>query len=223
MIDLLRRTAGVITRAQRCGSHISRTVISFIAALVAASSVELQAQAPGGWPTYPIKTAPAELRPAIQHGELILLSIQNAVLSELSRELDEGGPAGAFQVCHIAATSLIYRLRGEGVAAGRTSARLRTPSNAPRAWAAPVVARYATASAAGVDGFVVDLGSRIGIMRPVAHRAICAPCHGLDEQLDPRVRTELKDRYRGDLAIGFKEGDLRGWLWAELPKNPPQR
>lgn len=58
------------------------------------------------------------------------------------------------------------------------------------------------------------------MMRPIAHRAVCAPCHGLEEQLNPAVRVELKDRYRVDRAVGFKEGDLRGWLWVELPKNP---
>jgi hypothetical protein len=220
MIDLPPITAGVTTRARKASRQVSRRMTFCLAAILTVSGVVIHAQAPREWPTYPIKTAPAELRPAIQHGELIILSIQNAVLSELSRELGEGGPAGAFQVCHIAATSLIYRLEREGVAAGRTSARLRTQSNAPRAWAAPVVARYATGPAAGVDGFVVDLGSRIGMMRPVTHRAICAPCHGLEEQLDPAVRAELKSRYRGDLAIGFKEGDLRGWLWVELPKKP---
>jgi hypothetical protein len=66
---------------------------------------------------------------------------------------------------------------------------------------------------------VVDLGTKVGVMRPIAHRASCSPCHGLDSQLTPKVRAELKDRYPKDHATGFKEGDLRGWLWVEVPKK----
>jgi Protein of unknown function (DUF3365) len=172
------------------------------------------------WPTYPIKEAPAALRPTIQHAELIILSFQNATSAELTRELTAGGPGDAIRTCHLSATSLTQKIgREEGIAAGRTSARLRTPSNAPKPWAAPIVNQYATAKAASVDGFVVDLGERVGVMRPIAHRAICSPCHGVDEQLNPKVRAELKDRYPKDRATGFKDGDLRGWIWVELPRK----
>lgn len=202
---------------------MSRISVCLLGALMALS-LAAQAQAPQEWPTYPIREAPAELRPAIQHGDLLILSIQDAVLSELTRELTEGGPARAIQVCHMSATAAINRIgRDEGIAAGRTSARLRAPSNAPSAWAAPIVARHADRRVAGVDGFVVDLGARVGVMRPIAHRAgVCSPCHGIDEQLDPGVRAELKDRYPLDRAIGFKEGDLRGWIWVEVPKKWPR-
>ena len=175
---------------------------------------------PREWPTYPVKEAPTQLRAAIQHADLIIVSMQNATSVELTRELTAGGPGDAVRVCHLAATTLSQRVgREEGIAAGRTSARLRTPSNAPRAWAAPVVKQYENAKASSVDGFVVDLGERVGVMRPIAHRAVCSPCHGLEEQLNPRVRAELKDRYPKDQAIGFRDGDLRGWIWVELPKK----
>jgi hypothetical protein len=199
---------------------MSRIFVCLLGALMSLSVVVPQAQAPREWPTYSIKEAPAELRPAIHHGDVIILSIQDATLSELTRELTERGPAGAIQVCHMSATTLIHRIgREEGIAAGRTSARLRTPSNAPRPWAAAIVARYADSKAAGIDGFAVDLGTRVGVLRPIAYRPVCSPCHGLEEQLTPRVRAELKDRYPKDRAIGFKDGDLRGWLWVEVPKK----
>lgn len=178
------------------------------------------AQPAGEWPTYPIREAPAALRPAIQHAELIIVSVQNATSAELTRELASGGPGDAIQRCHLSATALIHRIgREEGIAAGRTSARLRTPSNAPKPWAVPIVKQYADSKAASVDGFVVDLGDRVGVMRPIAHRAICSPCHGLEQQLNPKVRLELKDRYPKDQAIGYRDGDLRGWIWVELPKK----
>jgi hypothetical protein len=172
------------------------------------------------WPTYPVKQTPADLQPAMRRGELVILAIQGATSRELASELASGGPGDAIRVCHLSATSLIYRLgREEGIAAGRTAARLRTPANAPRPWAAPIVKQYANAKAASVDGFVADLGDKVGVMGPVVHRAVCSSCHGVEEKLDPRVRGELKERYPADRATGFKDGDLRGWIWVEVPKN----
>lgn len=172
------------------------------------------------WPTYPIKQTPTELQPAMRRGELVILAIQSATSRELTTELASGGPGDAIRVCHLSATSLIYRLgREEGIVAGRTAARLRLPINAPRPWAAPIVGQYANAKTASVDGFVVDLGDKVGVMRPVVHRAECSPCHGVQEKLDPRVRAELRDRYPADRATGFKDGELRGWIWVEVPKN----
>jgi hypothetical protein len=199
---------------------MSRILVCVVGAALSLSMASPRAQTPHEWPTYPIKEAPAELRPAVQRGDLVIASIQNAVLSELTRELTERGAGGAILVCHMSATVISTRLaREEGMSAGRTSAHLRTPSNAPRPWAAPIVARYANSPAAGLDGFVVDLGTRVGVMRPIAHRRACSPCHGVESQLTPMVRAELKDRYPKDHATGFKEGDLRGWLWVEVPKK----
>lgn len=44
------------------------------------------------------------------------------------------------------------------------------------------------------------------------HRAICSPCHGVEEKLPPSVRAEVKDRYPRDRAVGFKER----WRLAKL-------
>lgn len=198
----------------------ARVIVYMTGALLSLCIAATHAQSVPKWPTYPVKQAPAELQPAMRRGELVILAIQNATSAELTSALGSGGPGDAIRVCHLSATSLIHRLgREEGVAAGRTAARLRTPVNAPRPWAAPIVAQYANARAASVEGFVVDLGDKVGVMEPVAHRAVCTPCHGVEENLDPRVREELKDRYPADHAIGFKDGDLRGWIWVEMPKK----
>jgi Protein of unknown function (DUF3365) len=199
---------------------MTRLVALLTGAALSLSIAVTRGQAVREWPTYPIKQAPAALQPAIQRGDLVIISIQNATSSELTRALTAGGPGDAIKVCHLSATTVTQRIgREEGIAAGRTSARLRTPSNAPKAWAAPIVKAYADAKAADVDGFAVDLGDRVGVMRPVAHRAVCTPCHGVEEKLNPRVKAELKDRYVVDRATGYKDGDLRGWIWVEVPKQ----
>lgn len=166
-----------------------------------------------GPPIYPVDDAPASLRPAIQRGDLAIVALQSAILTELSRELGRGGAVAAMSFCHLDAAGHSRRIgREEGIVAGRTSDRLRNPSNAPKPWAAPIVARYAGTPAAGVDGFAVDLGDTVGVMRPIAHRRMCSTCHGPGEALNPAVAAELKTRYPRDRATGFREGDLRGWF-----------
>lgn len=198
---------------------MTRLRLAFVAGgLLTAGSIPA-AQAPQGPPAYAIRDAPAALQPAIQRAQLVVVSLQNALLSELTRELTHGGTAAAIKSCHLDATDAAYRVaRERGVAAGRTSHQLRNPLNAPRPWAAPIVARYAGRAARDVDGFVVDLGDRIGVLRPIAHQPMCGGCHGDEAKFDQKVRAELKERYPVDRATGFHDGDLRGWFWVEVPK-----
>ena len=198
---------------------MSRTFLAFVVTGVVFAAGGA-VQNPPEWPTYRIAESPPGLRLAVQHGDLVIASIQSALLSELTRELDQGGTAGAIKSCHLDATSAAYRIaRAEGVVAGRTSDRLRNPTNAPRPWAAPIVQRYAGARISELDGFVVDLGDRIGVLRPIAERPICAGCHGPIEDIRPSVRKELADRYPADRATGFRQGEVRGWFWVEIPKR----
>jgi hypothetical protein len=114
----------------------------------------------------------------------------------------------------------IQRLaRAEGIAAGRTSDRLRNPANAPRAWAAPLVTANAGRLARDIDGFAVDLGNAVGVLRPIAERPMCASCHGPAAKMAPAVSAALEARYPADRAVGFAEGEIRGWFWVEVPKR----
>lgn len=178
------------------------------------------AQATREWPTYAIAEAPESFRPALHRGDLLIVSLQSALLSELRSALANGGPSRAIGSCHLDAIAVAQWIgRRDGVAAGRTSARLRNPTNAPRPWAAAIVARHAEARAAGIDGFAVDLGDRIGVLRPIVEQRMCESCHGPLSTIDPGVRARLAELYPVDRATGFQEGDIRGWFWLEMPKT----
>jgi hypothetical protein len=164
--------------------------------------------------------APAELKYYVSRADLVVAAMQDALRRELTQALEAGGPAHAVNACHIDVIGVTQRVgRESGVAAGRTGDRLRNPTNAPRAWAAPIVRSYAGRAARDVDGFAVDLGDAVGVLRPIAHREMCASCHGPADRLDPAVRTVLADRYPADKATGFREGEIRGWFWVEVKKN----
>jgi hypothetical protein len=46
---------------------------------------------------------------------------------------------------------------------------------------------------------------------------MCAGCHGPAAGISQAVRTELADRYPSDRAVGFADGEIRGWFWVEIP------
>lgn len=189
------------------------------AAIVAASRPPAAQPVSAAWPTYTVVAAPPEWRHTISHGDLIIAAVNASLRNELGRDLPSGASI-ALTSCHIDTIAVETGVaRGEGVVVGRTSARLRNANNRPPPWAAAIVARHATDRASKIDGFVVDLGDRIGLLRPIAHRPICDPCHGRAEQIEPAVLAELRRRYPADRALGFRSGDLRGWYRVELPKR----
>ena len=74
---------------------------------------------PGAWR---IADAPAALKDPISRADLIVASLQDALLRELTHALEQGGPEFAIQSCHIDVVGAIRRVeRRPGTAAGRTS------------------------------------------------------------------------------------------------------
>jgi hypothetical protein len=184
------------------------------AALLTAS---LAAQSP--YPTWRIAHAPDEVRPAIANADLIILTMQNEVLRELNTALTRGNAPTSLAFCHVDVEGVIRRIGAEGVSAGRTSDRLRNPGNAPRPWAAPLVAAHAGRPAKSIDGYAVDLGEKVGVLRPIVEQPMCGGCHGTPDRLAPGIPLVLKQRYPADRATGFRDGEIRGWFWVEMPKR----
>jgi hypothetical protein len=194
---------------------------SFVVLLVAGvvGTAAFAQQSMPSFKSWSIRDAPPELRTTMSRADSIIVTMHDAMLRELNDGLARGGPAAAISSCHLDAIGVSQRVaRGEGIAAGRTSDRLRSPTNAARPWAAELVQANAGRLARDVDGFAVDLGDKVGVLRPIAHRPTCAGCHGLSDRINPAVRQVLADRYPADRAVGFAEGEIRGWFWVEMPK-----
>src|SRR5262245_292571 len=114
---------------------MTRSGLALLAAGILLSADMPAAQPVRPFPTYKISQAPPELRREIQRADLVIVELHDAMLAELSRELDRGGPAAAIRACHVDTTSAAYRAaRGEGINVGRTSDRLRAPTNRPQPW-----------------------------------------------------------------------------------------
>src|SRR5918995_1327599 len=100
--------------------------VVLLGTLLLVPAARAQAPLPAG--TWRAPDAPPELRYPLSRADLIVASMQDALLRELTDAMRTGGPAFAIKSCHIDVVGIIPRIaRYEGVAAGRTSDRLRSP------------------------------------------------------------------------------------------------
>lgn len=196
---------------------MKKSVITFALAAQVATSTTGAAQ-PREEPSYRIDEAPARLTAGIEIADAAIRALQQRLSARLLDEMKKGGPARAISVCRDEAQALTAEIaRVQGVRVGRTSDRLRNPGNAAPSWAERFVEASAGRKAASVEATVVDLGDRVGVLRPIPTAAPCLQCHGRAERLSADVRAFIKSAYPKDRAVGFDAGDLRGLIWAEAP------
>lgn len=189
------------------------TLAAAVPALLAQDGV----QAPA---SYSPADAPAALKPAVERAMQTFDALQAALSKRVMEEMAAGGPPRAIVVCRDEAPVLTSRIAADaGISIGRTSDRLRNPSNAPRPWARAWVERASGRKAAAVEPVVVDLGRTVGVLRPIGTIGVCTTCHGSDARRPAAIQQVLSTHYPGDRATGFEEGDLRGFFWAEVPKT----
>jgi hypothetical protein len=174
--------------------------------LLLALAAAQQAAAPA---RYDPDRVPAGLRPAIARAERAI----RAAACAAERRFGEGDPDANASDCEDASEVA-------GATVGRTSGRLRNPRNAPPAWARSYVADTDGRKAAEVPAAAFDLGDRVGLLRPVEVRRRCLACHAAPERLEAGTRAWLARAYPEDRALGYALGDLRGFWWAEVPKDP---
>jgi hypothetical protein len=155
----------------------------------------------------------------IARAEQAMNELQSALLAKLKAAMDGGGPAAAVEVCRTDARTIADAVaRKQGIELGRTSHRLRNPANAPRPWARVVVEGSSAAKASSEQIRIVDLGDRVGVLRPIGTAEACTRCHGAADEVRRHIGATLAAAYPEDRATGFAAGDLRGWMWAEVPK-----
>lgn len=177
----------------------------------------------GGEPearVYAIDDAPESLESEMQAANDAMVALQTALLEALTSELGREGALGAIHVCRDQAQSITARVaREQGIDMGRTSHRLRNPANRPRPWVEPFVTEGAGKRQDELQAQLVDLGDRVGLVRPIGTLEMCTRCHGNEDDIAPAVREAIVEAYPQDRATGFSVGELRGWMWAETAKD----
>jgi hypothetical protein len=172
-----------------------------------------------GWPIVEVSALTelqmAQKSRAMEAGK----ALGGRLLGELEEALDSHGPADAVEVCRALAPLIAAEVGMEhSLALGRTSFRLRNSANTPPAWARDSV----DAMTPGPLHFAGP-GGELGMLMPILLQAECTMCHGTDDQRSDEAMDAIRRLYPGDEAVGFSEGDLRGWLWVEVPAEVGDR
>lgn len=127
----------------------------------------------------------------------------------------EAGPEQAIEVCKDSAPAIAEELSVGGVVMGRSSHRLRNPSNEAPDWVVPIMKSCVDAGSDCTAVAVELSGERVGYVEPIMMQPLCQVCHG--SAVAPDVRAVLEREYPMDQATGFEVGELRGVFWAEFP------
>jgi len=152
----------------------------------------------------------------------LVATATNTMMAELLGELEAalasgGGPAG-IEACRLKAPEIAAHVSEQyGIKIGRTSFRLRSPANMSPAWA-----QRAVAELVAEPTYLAGPGGELGALLPIRLRAECEMCHGPAESITEDVRRAIDTFYPNDQAVGFVEGDLRGWIWVEAPPGAPE-
>ncbi len=98
----------------------------------------------------------------------------------------------------------------------RTALKYRNPANKPDAIDKEVMYRLQAVN----DGkpVAVDMGNKYRVYKPLQMKKPCLLCHGDMNKMTPQVQNMIKTKYPHDLATGFKLGEFRGVVVAEIPK-----
>lgn len=142
--------------------------------------------------------------------------IGKTLVGELTQKMGTDGPVAAIEHCRLRAPEALTAASADlaGIRIGRTSHKLRNPSNAAPSWA--------EATVAGADGkphaFAAPEG-KLHVLLPIPIQPPCLVCHGAKETLSEELQQELLANYPHDQATGFQAEDLRGWFWVEV--DPP--
>jgi hypothetical protein len=159
---------------------------------------------------------------AERDAELLSLgdSITRIAFMELSAELtaamSEKGVPHALQHCNTHALNITKEVSFRYKAAiSRVSDRYRNQANAANEMETTLMKEYRQQILAGnkpVHQLIHTSDGKTIYYKPILLQPQCMVCHGSKEQIGAENMLIIKNLYPGDLATGFKEGDLRG-LW----------
>ena len=160
-------------------------------------------------------TIPAEA-PETGRGAELLKPFKNELQGALRAGLSQG-PDEAIGVCKTRAPEIAESLSTDGVRMGRTSHKLRNPSNTAPEWVGPILEAYLSDPASRHPREIALPEGRFGYAEPIMIKTVCLACHG--ENVAPEVASRIAEHYPNDRATGFKNGDFRGLFWVEYPAH----
>lgn len=148
--------------------------------------------------------------------------ITQATFKELSGHLMQqmklGGPEQAIPFCNIQAMPITSKMAKKyDVTIKRTSDKIRNIDNKATTRELEIIKKfqYDLQEKIEIKSMVeIDNNKEKHFYAPIIVNSKCLSCHGkLKEGLSIKTDSLVKSLYENDLAVGYKDGDLRG-IWS---------
>ena len=170
-----------------------------------------------------------EQEKAVEIGSKLAGIVMDTLRNALMAAMQEGGPMEAVKVCNTKALIITQLVAGSSpvkVDIKRTSLKYRNPRNKPNEIESKALEYYQDKIADRAEipmNYVQKVSDKDGIhfyyYRPIKIMPFCLACHGDEKTIHPGMKPILKQLYPDDLAIGYKEGDLRGLLRVRIDEK----
>ncbi len=144
---------------------------------------------------------------------------QSKLSGILVNEISNRGTVSAIKECSITAQELTTDFGTEyGVSIRRVSFKNRNVLNRPDEFESRVLMMFDSLNStrslnAETEYFEItqSRGRKTArYMKPIIVQPFCLNCHGGAKDISKEVQWEIRSRYKSDLAVNFKSGDLRG-------------
>jgi cytochrome c553 len=165
-----------------------------------------------------------DLTPVKQEGIKYIKMLGSALKGELKQHLqaDKSG-LEAVNFCATKAQAITAEVNAKlpkYARVRRTAPKVRNLANTPDETDKKVMEAYETKIKEEKfdpkDIEVLKTGDTYRVYKPLITQKVCLKCHGTN--IEPKIAATIKKYYPKDQATGFKEGDLRGVIVAEIRK-----
>ncbi len=165
-----------------------------------------------------------EIPPVIKKGVSAIKMLGRKLKKNLKIKLQEDKSGlSAIEFCANRAAQItgeVNKKLPNGVSVRRVAIKYRNPANKPDSVDTKVLEQFQKEldnKTFAKKPLLVDINGTKRVYVPVLVDKVCLKCHG--KNIDPKIESVIKEHYPNDKATGFKEGDLRGAMVAEIKED----
>ena len=134
------------------------------------------------------------------------------LMKNVGEQMQKGGPESALEFCNIEAMPLTKSMSDKhGLVISRVSDKRRNPKNIANAEELKLIEQYKKQLLAGE--ILKPVQTETHYYEPLVTNAMCLQCHGEPgKNIQPKVAAKIAELYPNDLALGYKENEVRGLI-----------
>ena len=134
------------------------------------------------------------------------------LMKNVGEQMQKGGPESALAFCNIEAMPLTNSMSEKhGLVISRVSDKNRNPKNVANVEELKLIEQYKKQLLAGE--ILKPTRTKTHYYEPLVTNVMCLQCHGEPGiNVQPKVAAKIAELYPNDLALGYKENEVRGLI-----------